>query len=112
MSDCLFCKIAAGEIPSSKVYEDDQCYAFHDIDPQAPTHFLVIPKAHIGSCGEITADNAAVVAHIFTVISQVTKEQGITDFRVVSNCGEQAGQSVHHLHFHVLAGRDMTWPPG
>ena len=112
MHDCLFCKIAAGEIPSSKVYEDDQCYAFHDIDPQAPTHFLVIPKAHIGSCGEITADNAAVVAHIFQVISQVTKEQGITDFRVVSNCGEQAGQSVHHLHFHVLAGRDMTWPPG
>lgn len=112
MSDCLFCKIAAGEIPSSKVYEDDQCYAFHDIDPQAPTHFLVIPKEHIGSCGEITADNASVVAHIFEVISKVTREQGIESFRVVSNCGEQAGQSVHHLHFHVLAGRDMTWPPG
>ena len=108
MSDCLFCKIAAGEIPSKKVYEDDQVYAFYDIDPQAPTHFLVIPKAHIGSCGE----NSAVVAHAFEVISQVTKELGITDFRVVSNCGEQAGQSVHHLHFHVLAGRDMTWPPG
>ena len=72
----------------------------------------MIPKAHIGSCGEITPDNAGVVAHIFEVISKVTKEQGITDFRVVSNCGEQAGQSVHHLHFHVLAGRDMTWPPG
>ena len=112
MSDCLFCKIAAGEIPSNKVYEDDQVFAFYDIDPQAPTHFLVIPKAHIGSCGEITADNAGVVAHIFTVISQVTRELGLTDFRVVSNCGEQAGQSVHHLHFHVLAGRDMTWPPG
>lgn len=112
MSDCLFCKIISGDIPSSKVYEDEVCYAFHDIDPQAPTHFLVIPKEHIGSCGEVTADNAAVVAHIFTVISKVTREQGIESFRVVSNCGEQAGQSVHHLHFHVLAGRDMTWPPG
>ena len=101
MSDCLFCKIAAGEIPSNKVYEDDQVFAFYDIDPQAPTHFLVIPKAHIGSCGEITAENAG-----------VARELGLTDFRVVSNCGEQAGQSVHHLHFHVLAGRDMTWPPG
>ena len=112
MSDCLFCKIIAGEIPSSKVYEDELCYAFHDIDPQAPMHFLVIPKAHIGSCGEITAENSAVVAHIFEVISKIAEEQSITDFRVVSNCGEQAGQSVHHRHFHVLAGRDMTWPPG
>lgn len=112
MSDCLFCRIAAGEIPSSKVYEDDVCFAFHDIDPQAPTHFLVIPKGHIGSCGEIGGENSGVVAHIFEVISKVTREMGITDFRVVSNCGEQAGQSVRHLHFHVLAGRDMTWPPG
>lgn len=112
MSDCLFCKIAAGEIPSNKVYEDDLVYAFYDIDPQAPTHFLVIPKVHIRSCGEITPENAAVVAHCFEVISQVAKELSITDFRVVSNCGPQAGQSVPHLHFHVLAGRDMTWPPG
>lgn len=112
MSDCLFCKIIAGEIPSSKVYEDELCYAFNDIDPQAPVHFLVIPKEHIGSCGEVTAENAAVVAHIFEVIAKVTREKGIESFRVVSNCGEQAGQSVHHLHFHVLAGRDMTWPPG
>ena len=112
MSDCLFCKIAAGEIPSNKVYEDEQVYAFYDIDPQAPTHFLVLPKAHIGSCGEINGENAPVVAHIFEVISKVTHDLGITDFRVVSNGGEQAGQSVHHLHFHVLAGRDMTWPPG
>lgn len=112
MSDCLFCRILAGEIPSSKVYEDELCLAFNDIDPQAPTHFLVIPKEHIGSCGEITAENAAVVGHIFQVISKVTKERGIDSFRVVSNCGEQAGQSVHHLHFHVLGGRDMTWPPG
>ena len=112
MSDCLFCKIIAGEIPSKKVYEDNQCLAFYDIDPQAPTHFLVIPKAHIASCGAVTAENSAVVAHIFEVISQVTQELGISEFRVVSNCGEAAGQSVPHLHFHVLAGRDMTWPPG
>ena len=112
MSDCLFCKIVKGEIPSKKVYEDEQCLAFYDIDPQAPVHFLVIPKTHIGSCGEITGENSAVTAHIFEVIAKVTKELGVTDFRVVSNCGERAGQSVPHLHFHVLAGRDMTWPPG
>ncbi|MEG1857723.1 MAG: histidine triad nucleotide-binding protein [Pseudoflavonifractor sp.] len=112
MSDCLFCKIAAGEIPSKKVYEDETVFAFYDIDPQAPTHFLVIPKAHIPSCGAITPENSGVVAHAFEVISTMTREMGITDFRVVSNCGAQAGQSVAHLHFHVLAGRDMTWPPG
>lgn len=112
MSDCLFCKIAAGEIPSNKVYEDELCFAFYDIAPQAPTHFLVIPKAHIPSCGAVTAENSAVVAHIFEVIAKVTKELGIESFRVVSNCGEQAGQTVHHLHFHVLAGRDLSWPPG
>ena len=94
------------------MYEDETVFAFYDIDPQAPVHFLVIPKEHITSCGEITADNAGVVAHCFEVISKVTKELGITDFRVVSNCGPQAGQSVPHLHFHVLSGRDMTWPPG
>ena len=102
MSDCLFCKIVAGEIPSSKVYEDDVCYAFNDIDP----------KAHIGSVSEITADNSTVVAHIFEVIAKLTKEKGLDSYRVVSNIGEQAGQSVFHLHFHVLSGRDMTWPPG
>lgn len=112
MSDCLFCKISAGEIPSNKVYEDELCYAFYDIDPQAPTHFLVVPKAHIGSVAEVTGDNSAVVAHIFEVIAKVTKQLGLDSYRVVSNIGEQAGQSVHHLHFHVLSGRDMTWPPG
>lgn len=109
---CLFCSIVAGEIPSKKVYEDEQVYAFYDIDPQAPVHFLVIPKAHIPSCGAVTAENSDVVAHCFEVISKVAEQLGITDFRVVSNCGEQAGQSVPHLHFHVLAGRDFTWPPG
>ncbi len=112
MSNCLFCKIIAGEIPSSVVYQDDAVFAFKDIDPQAPVHFLTIPKAHIASCGEITPENSAVVARCFEVISAVAKEQGLDSFRVVSNCGEQAGQTVPHLHFHVLSGRDMTWPPG
>ena len=111
MEDCLFCKIIAGDIPSSKVYEDDLCYAFNDIDPQAPTHFLVIPKQHIDAVASITADNSAVVAKCFEV-AKIAKERGMDSFRVVSNIGEQAGQSVFHLHFHVLSGRDMTWPPG
>ena len=112
MSDCLFCKISAGEIPSAKVYEDELCYAFSDIAPQAPTHFLVIPREHIASVSGVNAGNSAVVAHIFEVIAKVTAELGIESYRVVSNIGEQAGQSVPHLHFHVLSGRDMTWPPG
>lgn len=111
-ANCLFCKIIKGEIPSNKVYEDNFCYAFNDIDPQAPTHFLVIPKAHIASVAEIDKKNSALVAHIFEVIAKVSKELGLESYRVVSNCGEQAGQSVFHLHFHVLSGRDMTWPPG
>ena len=112
MSDCLFCKIGEGEIPSNKLHEDELCLAFYDIDPQAPVHFLVIPKVHIGSCKEITPDNSAVVAHMFSVITKVAHDLGLESFRVVSNCGEQAGQAVPHLHFHVLSGRDMTWPPG
>ena len=110
--DCLFCSIVKGEIPSNKVYEDENLYAFYDIAPQAPTHFLVIPKEHIPSCGAVTSENSAVVAKCFEAIAKITKELGIEEFRVVSNCGEQAGQTVPHLHFHVLAGRDMTWPPG
>ena len=112
MDNCLFCMSAAGEIPSSKVYEDDLCLAFNDIDPQAPVHFLVIPKAHIGSVSEVNGENSVVVAHIFEVIAKLTEEMGLDSYRVVSNIGEQAGQSVFHLHFHVLSGRDMTWPPG
>ena len=114
MEDCLFCKIIAGDIPSSKVYEDDLCYAFNDIDPQAPTHFLVIPKQHIKSVAAVDASNSAVVAHIFEVIAKLSKELGFDEagYRVVSNIGEAGQQSVPHLHFHVLAGRDMTWPPG
>jgi histidine triad (HIT) family protein len=112
MDDCLFCRIGRGEIPSNKLYEDDELLAFYDIAPQAPVHFLVIPKRHIGSCGEITEENSAVVAKAFELNSRLTKELGIESFRVVSNCGEDAGQSVPHLHFHVLAGRSMEWPPG
>ena len=105
--DCIFCKIIAGEIPSTKVYEDDQVLAFRDINPVAPTHILVIPKQHITGCGAITAENSAVVSHIFEVIAKVAAEEGITDFRVVSNQGAQAGQTVHHLHFHILGGRTL-----
>ena len=113
MADCIFCRIAAGEIPSNKLYEADQLLAFYDLDPQAPTHFLVIPKVHIASVAEITPQNSAVVAHIYEVIARLAAELGLEQgFRVVTNCGPQGGQTVPHLHFHVLAGRDMTWPPG
>lgn len=107
--DCIFCKIAAGEIPSTKVYEDDTVLAFKDINPLAPVHILVIPKTHIESVAEITAENSAVVAHIFEVIAKVAKEQGIDKdgFRVVSNCGENGCQSVKHLHFHILGGKKL-----
>jgi len=111
--DCLFCKIIAGEIPSKKVYEDDQVLAFYDIAPEAPVHFLVIPKKHIPSPAAIDGENSAVVAHIFTVIAQLSRELGLENgYRVVTNCGKDAGQSVEHLHFHVLAGRSLAWPPG
>ena len=108
-NDCLFCAIAAREIPSNKVYEDDLCYAFYDIAPQAPTHFLVIPKSHIGSVAEISGENSAVVAHIFEVIPKIAQAEGLTGgYRVVSNCGADAGQTVQHLHFHILGGKQLT----
>ena len=108
MSDCLFCKIAAGEIPSNKVYEDELCYAFYDIAPQAPSHFLVIPKTHIQSVSGIDETNSAVVAHIFEVIPRIAAAEGLTGgYRVVSNCGPDAGQTVPHLHFHLLGGRKL-----
>lgn len=113
MEDCLFCKIIKGDIPSSKVYEDDTVYAFNDIDPQAPVHILIIPKEHIKSAAEINSDNSKLVAHIFEVAAKIAKEKGLADgFRIVTNCGDSAGQSVKHLHFHLLSGRDFTWPPG
>ena len=107
--NCLFCKIIAGEIPSTKVYEDELCYAFRDIAPQAPTHILVIPKTHIASVNELTAENSAVVAHIFSVIPQIAKAEGLENgYRVVSNCGPDAGQTVFHLHFHILGGKALA----
>ncbi len=108
MSDCLFCSIISGDIPSQKVYEDDLCYAFQDISPLAPTHFLVVPKQHFASAAEVTEENEAVISHIFTVIARLAKEQGFADgYRVVTNVGELAGQTVHHIHFHVLAGKQL-----
>jgi len=105
--DCLFCKIIAGDIPSNKVYEDELCYAFYDIAPMAPVHFLVVPKQHFASAAEVTAENAAVIGHIYEVIAKLTKEMGITSYRVVNNCGPDAGQTVFHIHFHVLAGKTL-----
>ena len=109
MNDCVFCKIAAGIIPSTKVYEDETVLAFRDIAPMAPTHILVIPKTHIASVAEVTAENSGVVAHIFEVIAKIAKDEGLEEgFRVVSNCGPHAGQTVHHLHFHILGGQQLS----
>ena len=109
MNNCLFCKIIAGDIPSTKVYEDELVLAFRDIAPQAPTHILVVPKVHIADCNGINADNSAVVGHIFTVIPQIAKAEGLVNgYRVVSNCGEDAGQTVQHLHFHILGGKQLA----
>lgn len=112
--DCLFCKIIKGEIPSAKVYEDDKVYAFRDIEPQAPVHILIIPKEHIASANELTEENASIVGHIFAVAAKIAKDEGIADggYRIVNNCGQDGGQTVGHLHFHVLGGRSLQWPPG
>ncbi len=107
MNDCIFCKIIAGEIPSKKIYEDDQCYAFYDIEPQSDVHFLVIPKTHIESAKQINKDNSSLVSHIFEVISELTCEMQLESYRVITNCGEGAGQTVKHLHFHVLSGENL-----
>lgn len=110
---CLFCGIAAGDIPSNKAYEDDKCLVFYDIDPKAPVHLLAIPKEHIESVAAIGAQNAHLVAHILQVIAKLAAELKLEKgFRVVSNCGADGGQTVPHLHFHVLAGRELAWPPG
>ena len=109
MENCLFCKIVKGDIPSTKVYEDELVLAFRDIAPMAPTHILVIPKAHIGSVAEVNAENASVVAHIFTVIPKIAEAEGLVNgYRVVSNCGSDGGQTVHHLHFHILGGKKLS----
>ncbi|MBC8532880.1 histidine triad nucleotide-binding protein [Yeguia hominis] len=111
--DCIFCKIAAKEIPSNLVYEDEQVCAFYDLDPQAPVHVLIIPKAHIASAQEITPENSAAVAHIFEVAAKLAADLGLENgFRIVNNCGKDGQQTVQHLHFHLLGGRQMQWPPG
>lgn len=109
MENCIFCKIAAGEIPSKIAYEDDIIMAFHDIEPQAPTHVVVIPKKHIASgMNDITKDNSAVVAHIFETIPKIAASLGLEGgYRVVCNCGENAGQTVQHIHFHILGGKTL-----
>ncbi|MCI9112308.1 MAG: histidine triad nucleotide-binding protein [Eubacterium sp.] len=104
---CLFCEIVNGNIPSTKVYEDDIIYAFKDINPVAPVHFLVVPKEHIGSVNDVTAENSKYVAHIFEKIPEIAKSQGIDSYRVISNCGKDAGQTVLHLHFHVIGGTEL-----
>ena len=114
MSDCIFCKIINKELPSDIIYEDDIVIAFKDLSPQSPEHFLVIPKAHIESANDINEDNASIIGHIFVVISRLAKELGIDKdgYRIVNNCGENGQQTVPHLHYHVLAGRKLNWPPG
>lgn len=108
MSDCIFCKIIAGEIPSNKIYEDEKVIAFRDIHPQAPVHFLVVPKEHIVSAAEITTENSSIISYCFEVIALLAKQEKLDDgFRVINNCGENAGQTVPHIHFHVLAGRPL-----
>ena len=112
MDDCLFCKIGSGEIPSKKIYEDDQCMAFYDIAPAAPVHALVIPKQHIFSI--LAADDEGLLGHLLAVARNVAKENGLAEdgFRLVINTGENGGQTVKHLHIHILGGRSLAWPPG
>ena len=107
--ECLFCKIVAGEIPSTKVYEDDRVLAFRDINPMAPTHILIIPKAHIAGVDEITSENSGIVSYIFEMIPKIAKDEGLSGgYRVVSNIGEDGGQTVRHLHFHILGGKKLS----
>jgi len=111
MSDCVFCKIAAGEIPSKKVFEDGRMLAFEDINPQAPTHILLIPKKHYVDLHD-SSEDPALLGEILTRSAAIARERGIRDYRLVSNSGAKAGQAVFHLHFHILGGRQMGWPPG
>ena len=111
--DCLFCKILAGEIPSVKVYEDEKVLAFKDIDPKAPFHIIVIPKKHISSAADINSENSHYISAIFEAIAKIAKENNLEKgFRIVNNCGEDGGQTVNHIHFHLLARRNLAWPPG
>lgn len=111
--ECIFCKIVNSEIPCNKVYEDEKVLAFYDLDPQAPKHVLIIPKEHISSINDINFENSDIISHIFETIKILAEKLELVDgYRVVSNCGEDGGQTVKHLHFHLLGGRTMQWPPG
>lgn len=110
--DCLFCKIIAKEIPSKTVHEDDLCFAFRDIHPQAPTHILIVPKKHFAKLSEMTASDKDVMGHLHWVAKEIAQKEGLKDFRLVINNGQEAGQTVWHLHVHLLSGRPFSWPPG
>ena len=113
MGDCVFCKIAEKEIPSNIVYEDDQIICFHDLEPQAPVHVLIIPKKHIASMDDVSADDQQLMGYIMTKVQEIAKTLGLENgYRLVNNCGEDGFQTVKHLHFHLLGKRKMTWPPG
>ncbi len=113
MEDCLFCKIINGDIPSTKIFENEYVYAFADIAPQAPFHAVIVPKEHIKSADEITADNSHLIAKIFEAVAIIARDNNLENgYRVVNNCGEDGGQTVGHLHFHLLARRYLQWPPG
>lgn len=113
MADCIFCKIADKDIPSKTVYEDDQIIVFHDLEPQAPVHVLIIPKKHIASMDDLAEEDGELIAHLMLKIKEIAKELGLEKgYRLVNNCGEDGLQTVKHLHFHLLGKRKMTWPPG
>lgn len=114
MTDCIFCKIVDKELPSEIIYEDDLVLAFKDLQPQAPKHFLVIPKIHIESANQINSENSKYIGAIFEIIAKIAREEGFAEdgYRVVNNCGENGQQTVKHIHFHVLGERKLTWPPG
>ncbi len=112
MTDCIFCRIIQGDIPSKKVYEDDRIFAFEDIAPKAPTHVLVVPKRHIPRLADVSSGDAALLGELAVRAAAIARERGLSDFRLVANDGEGAGQSVFHLHFHLMGGRSMGWPPG
>ena len=113
-NDCLFCKILAGDIPSTEVHSDALCYAFEDINPQAPTHVQIIPRKHVASLNDLVAEDEPMAGHLVTVAAQIARDRGIaeTGYRTVFNCGSSAGQSVFHIHLHLLGGRSLGWPPG
>ncbi len=114
MSDCLFCKMIAGKIPTDSVYQDEHVFAFRDINPQAPLHVLIVPKIHIATLNDLQQEHSLLIGHLFTAAKKIAEDEGVADsgYRTVINCNAEAGQSVYHIHLHLLAGRQMHWPPG